>query len=203
MPDDRLQRQIAFAAEVDRLKLVERRTSVIGGARLENSAEHSWHVALLCRVFAEYAPEGADIQQATWMLLLHDVVEVDAGDTFAFDEAGYEDKEERERRAAERIFGLLPDDQRAEAMALWEEFEEGATPTARYANALDRFQGLLQNRGNGGGTWLEHGVARERVIERMRPIETAVPKLWPVVLATIDEVFSAPRPSRGPGSTVY
>lgn len=190
MTRSRLERQLAFAQEIDGLKLVERRISVIGGSRLENSAEHSWHLAVLASVLAEYAPEGTDVGRATRMLLIHDIVEIDAGDTFAFDEAAHDDKEERERRAAERLFGLLPDDQAAEVRALWDEFEEGRTPTARYANALDRFQGLLMNRGNGGGTWVKYAVSREQVLRRMAPIKEGAPALWPVVLQVVDEALA-------------
>lgn len=189
MPDDRLSGQLSFAAELDKLKLIERRISVIGESRLENSAEHSWHLAVMVPLLAEYAPEGTDIDRATRMLLIHDVVEIDAGDTFCFDPEANQDKEERERLAADRLFGLLPADQQAEHRALWDEFEEGVTPTARYANALDRFQGLLMNHGNGGGTWLKYGISRELVLERMAPIQDGAPELWPVVLRVVDSAL--------------
>lgn len=184
----RLERQVGFIAELDRLKAVSRMTRIGGGERRENSAEHTWHVAAMAPLLAEYAPDGVDPWRAVRMLLLHDVVEIDAGDTFCFDERAHDDKEDRERRAAGRLFGLLPGDQAAEWTALWEEFEEGATPDARFAVALDRFQGLLQNRLNGGGTWLEHGVSRERVLRRMEPIREGAPALWPTVLRVLEEV---------------
>ena len=132
------------------------------------------------------------------MLLLHDVVEIDAGDTFCFDAAANLDKEARERRAADRLFGLLPEDQGEGLRALWEEFEAGATADARYAVALDRFQGLLQNWHNRGGTWVEHGVPPERVLERMAPIREGAPGLWPTVLRVVEEV--APPATPGPRS---
>ena len=188
MPDSRLARQLGFITEVDKLKLVERRISVSGESRLENSAEHSWHLGVMASVLAEYAPEGADSARATRMLLLHDVVEIDAGDTFAFDEIAYRDKEEREMKAADRLFGLLPEDQHDEARALWNEFEAGSTPTARFANALDRLQGLMLNYANGGGTWHRHGITREQVLKRMDPIREGAPALWPFVLQVLDEV---------------
>jgi putative hydrolase of HD superfamily len=123
------------------------------------------------------------------MLLVHDVVEIDAGDTFAFDDAAMADKEERELRAAERLFGLLPPDQAVRVRGLWDEFEAGTTPEARFANALDRFHALLQNVHNGGGTWKRHGVGREQVLSRMEPIREGAPALWPYVLASVDEVM--------------
>ncbi|MBT8404693.1 MAG: HD domain-containing protein [Gemmatimonadetes bacterium] len=185
---DRLVRQLDFIAEIDRLKSVERRISIIGGTRLENSAEHSWHLAMMASLLIEYAGEGVDLLRAKQMVLVHDIVEIDAGDTFAFDDRAREDQAARERVAAERLFGVLPPDQAVEFRALWDEFEAFATPTARFAVALDRFQARLLNRGNGGGTWHMHGVARDRVLSRMEPIREVVPQLWPFVLRTLDEV---------------
>ncbi|NNF38207.1 MAG: HD domain-containing protein, partial [Gemmatimonadetes bacterium] len=137
---DRLVRQLDFIAEIDRLKSVERRISIIGGTRLENSAEHSWHLAMMASLLIEYAGEGVDLLRAKQMVLVHDIVEIDAGDTFAFDDRAREDQAARERVAAERLFGVLPPDQAVEFRALWDEFEAFATPTARFAVALDRFQ---------------------------------------------------------------
>ncbi|MGD8320988.1 MAG: HD domain-containing protein [Gemmatimonadota bacterium] len=188
MTETRLERQLRFIAEIDRLKGIERRISLIGGARLENSAEHSWHLATMASLLAEYAPDGVDVARAQLMLLIHDVVEIDAGDTFAFDAEAAEDQHEREARAAERLFGLLPDDQAQELRGCWDEFERRDTPEARFAVALDRFQGLLMNRGNGGGTWKIHGITRQQVLERMAPIREGAPRLWDVVLAVLDEV---------------
>jgi putative hydrolase of HD superfamily len=137
-------------------------------------------------VFAEYAPPGADVSRAILQCLVHDVVEIDAGDTFAYDQTGYGDKAERERVAATRLFGLLPLDQGIELRALWEEFEEHETPTARFANALDRMQPLLANLATGGGSWRAAGVTRSRVRRRMEPIELGCPTLWPWVCAAIE-----------------
>jgi putative hydrolase of HD superfamily len=186
-PSDRLQKQLRFLRELDKLKSVSRRTSLIDRSRLENSAEHSWHLGTMAVTLAEYAPAGTDIARAVEMLLVHDVVEIDAGDTFAFDTAAHVDKEEREALAANRLFGLLPDDDAHRLRALWDEFEEGETPTARFANALDRFQALLMNDAPGdGGTWRIHGVTRSQVLARMAPIEAGAPGLWPVVVDTVE-----------------
>ena len=181
-----LERRIRFALEVDRLKSVMRRTRLVDGSRHENSAEHSWHLAILAMVLADAAGAEVDQGRVLRMLLVHDIIEVDAGDTFAFDTAGYLDKEDRERAAADRLFGLLPDEQRDELRALWEEFEAEQTADARFAVALDRFQPLLLNFYGGGGSWREHGIARAQVLRRMAPIEHGAPALWPFVLDVID-----------------
>ncbi len=187
MPD-RLHHQTAFAVEADRLKSVVRMISIVGEGRRENSAEHSWHISLLVRVLAEHAPEGTDLDRATTMLLLHDLVEIDAGDAFAFDAAAQAGRRGLEERAADRIFGLLPDDQAADFRATWDEFEAGETPTAGFANAIDRFQALILNGENGGGTWHLHDVDRDRVLARMAPIRRWTPGLWPHVLETLERV---------------
>ena len=183
---DRLARQLRFVRELDKLKGVQRRTSLIDRSRRENSAEHSWHLATMALALGEYAPAGTDIAHAIELLLVHDVVEIDADDTFAFDVAANVDKETRETAAANRLFGLLPDDVGRELRALWDEFEAGITEEARFANALDRFQALLLNDAAGdGGTWHAHGVTREAVLRRMAPIETGAPGLWPAALEAI------------------
>jgi putative hydrolase of HD superfamily len=137
-------------------------------------------------IAAEYMPEPFDLSRAIELIAIHDLVEIDAGDTFAYDLTGYETKIERERAAADRVFGLLPDDQAARLRGLWEEFEEHTTPEARFANAIDRLQPLLQNAYSGGGSWSAHGVTREQVLRRMGPIEATLPALWPLVLELID-----------------
>jgi len=178
--------QLAFLLEADRLKEVLRQNPIASAARRENSAEHSWHLALMAGVLARHAAEPADLLRVLPMLLIHDLVEIDAGDTFAYDEAANVTRAEREERAAERIFGMLPPGQATEFRALWDEFEAGRTPESRYANALDRLQPLLLNAASGGGTWRAHGIRREQVLKRMDPIRTALPSLWPGVLEIVD-----------------
>lgn len=191
--DDRLRRQLDFIRELDRLKSVLRRTSLIDRSRLENSAEHSWHLTAMALTLFEYAPPGAELARVVEMLIVHDIVEIDAGDTFAFDAAANVDKVDRESKAAARIFGILPTDGGSgELRARWEEFEAGKTPSARFANALDRLQGLILNDAPGdGGTWRLHGVTRSQVIKRMSPIDEGAPRLWPVVLAAVARCVKA------------
>ena len=186
MDAERIEQQIAFIVEIDRLKQVLRQTYLIDGKRRENSAEHSWHLAVMAVLLSEDAREELDLARVIKMLLLHDVVEIDAGDTFAYDEAAHADKEERERLAAERIFNLLPADLAGEVFALGEEFEAGATPEAKYAEALDRFQPILLNYGSAGIAWREHGISSEQVIARNRHIEAGAPGLWTYVRGLID-----------------
>jgi putative hydrolase of HD superfamily len=184
----RLSQQLAFILEIDKLKSILRQTPITGPERRqENDAEHSWHIAVIAALLAEYAPTAIDVARVIRMLLIHDIVEIDAGDTFAYDAAGYSDKAERESRAADRIFGLLPADQAAELRALWDEFEAAATPESRYANALDRLQPLLLNSRTGGGSWSNHHVTRAQVLTRMEPIRHGAPELWPVVQAIVDD----------------
>lgn len=182
-----LDARLAFIRELDRLKGVLRQTRLIDGSRFENTAEHSWHLATMALVLREHAPEGTDVARAIEMLLVHDVVEIDAGDTFAFDAHGNGDKAHREQLAADRLFGMLPEAQGRVLRAQWEEFEQNETPTARFANALDRLQPLLLNAAAGdGGSWKRHGVTRDAVLRRMRPIEEGLPSAWPTVLRMIE-----------------
>ena len=183
---DRLQRQVAFIVEIDKLKRVLRQTLLTDESRQENSAEHSWHLALMAALLAEYAPEGVDVPRVVRMVLVHDLVEIDAGDAFCYDPVAVTGKAERERACADRLFGMLPADQAAEFRGLWDEFEEKTTPDGRFANAMDRLQPLLQNLNTRGGTWRMHGVAREQVAKRMEPIREAVPALWPLVEQVLD-----------------
>jgi putative hydrolases of HD superfamily len=188
---NRLTQQIAFITEIDRLKQILRQTYISDRSRPENTAEHSWHIALMATVLSEYAPPGTDLLHATKMLLIHDIVEIDAGDTFAFDEVGNQSKAEREEKAADRLFGLLPPDQTSELRSLWNEFEAQQTPTAQFAAALDRIQPLLLNQQNQGGTWRKYGITRDRVIERMRPVTVGAPELWSIVEEAIEECVVA------------
>ena len=185
--NQRLEQQVAFLERLDLLKQVLRQNLVMDESRRENSAEHSWHAATMVMVLSEYAPQAMDQGRVQQMLLLHDVVEIVAGDTFCFDVEGNKDKEERERRAADQVFGLLPLDQNRALRALWDEFEAGLTVEARFANSLDRFQVLLQNVNTRGGTWRIHNIDKARVIQRMLPIKQGIPALWPLVESYIEK----------------
>ncbi|MCC3373089.1 HD domain-containing protein [Cohnella sp. REN36] len=177
--DVRLQRQLSFLLEIDRLKQVLRRTLIVDGSRRENDAEHSWHIALYAAILHEHAPDPKpELGRVIRMLLIHDLVEIDAGDTFAYDTIGYQDKAEREEAAATRLFGLLPEDQALEWRALWQEFEEGETAEARYAAALDRLQPMLHNFHTDGHSWKLNGVTLSQAVARLRVLEEACPPLW-------------------------
>lgn len=182
----RLRRQLALVVEADRLKRVLRRTMITDGSRHENSAEHSWHLALAAMALAEHASGAVDIARVIRMVIVHDLVEIDAGDTFAYDVAANLGRVEREKLAADRLFGLLPSAQGDEMRALWDEFEEGRTETSRFAIALDRLQPLLLNDAANGGSWRTHGVTKSQVLRRMAPIEEAIPAAWPVVLEIVE-----------------
>lgn len=179
MDFDRLRKQMEFVAEADRLKRILRQTLLTDGSRQENSAEHSWHLALMALVFAEVAAgDRLDLFRVVKMALVHDLVEIDAEDTYCYDSEANHDKVEREERAAERIFGLLPEDQSREFRSLWEEFEARATPEARFAAALDRLQPLMNNYRSGGRMWRKHGISIQQVYQRNRPMEEGAPVLW-------------------------
>lgn len=189
--NSRLSRQLSFIFEIDKLKTVFRQTLLLDGSRRENSAEHSWHLAIMAALLSEYAPEPVDVTRVMKMVLIHDIVEVDAGDTFAYDTVGNTDKEEREKRAADRIFGMLPDEQCREFRALWDEFEEARTPESKFANALDRLQPLLHNSETQGGTWRIHGVKRAQVLKRMEPVRVGLPEMWPLVSKIVDDACAS------------
>ena len=188
---DRLTQQIAFLLEADKLKTVLRRTPLTDASRPENSAEHSWHLVLAAIVLAERTAPDLDLLRVVEMLAVHDLVEIDAGDTFAYDHAHLGTKAERERAAADRIFPLLPPDQAARLRARWEEFEAHETPEARFANALDRLQPLLQNACAGGGSWSSHDVTRDQVFRRMDPIKSTMPDVWPHVVEIVERFCAA------------
>lgn len=164
--DDRLRRQMEFALEIDKEKNVFRQTHLSGKGRNENDAEHAWHMAIMAYLLKEYANEPIDISRVMIMCLIHDIVEIDAGDTYAYDSAGLATQKEREDAAKERIFSLLPDDQKAELIALFDEFEENNTPEAKFAHSMDNIQPLMLNDSNDGGDWREHQVTREQVYGR-------------------------------------
>jgi putative hydrolase of HD superfamily len=186
MTDGRLAQQIAFLVEADRLKSVSRRTPLVDGSRRENSAEHSWHLALAAMILREYTAERVDLLRVLELVTVHDLVEIDAGDAFAYDAVAQSARAARELAAADRLFGLLPADQAGYVRGLWEEFEAQETVEARVANALDRFQPLLQNAHSGGGSWRTHDLTRADVLRRMAPVERALPTLWPTVVEIID-----------------
>lgn len=174
----RLEQQLEFIAEIDKLKGVVRQTPLIDRSRRENDAEHSWELAVMAIVLAEYAGSPVDLPRVVTMLLIHDIVEIDAGDTFLYDDEAATTKPAREQRAADRLFELLPNDQATELRALWDEFEDLKTPEARFAKALDRLQPLLHNYRARGGTWKEPGVNHARVTERKSVIGRGSPTLW-------------------------
>ncbi len=185
---ERLARQIGFLMEIDKVKTVLRRNRVISEpARRENDAEHMYHFAIMAVVLAEYANEPVDLLRVLRMILIHDLVEIDAGDTFVYDLAAQAGKREREERAAERIFGLLPDDQRDEVRAAWEEFESEETPEARFAASIDRLQPLLCNYHTQGGAWKEHGISRDRVFARNSKIARGSEELWTHVSRLLED----------------
>jgi len=170
--DESLERRIRFVLEADRLKTVARQSRITDGSRQENSAEHSWHLAVMALALAGHAPPGTDLGRVLAMLVLHDLVEIDAGDLFLYsDGAALARQEQAERAAADRIFAILPDSQAAELRGLWDEFEERRTPEARFARALDRLQPMLLNMRTGGGTWVAHGVSAEQVLSKVELIE--------------------------------
>ena len=187
MDEKRLEQQIAFCREIDKEKFIGRQTWLTGATRKENDAEHSWHLAILAFMLEEYAAEPIDTLKVIKMVLLHDVVEIDAGDTYLYDEEGYKSKAEREEKAAQRIFGLLPDDQRDEYYALWREFEDDITYESRFASILDRMQPLLLNYTKGGIAWKEHGVHKEQVLSRNRPYFDASHELAEVIESVIED----------------
>lgn len=184
---ERFEKQLAFLVEIDKMKTIFRRTRLITENRSENDAEHSWHFAVTALVLLEYAEEDIDINHVIRMALVHDLVEVYAGDTFAYDEKGYEDKEERELKAAKKIFGLLPNEQGAYLRSLWEEFEAFETKEACYANAIDRLQPFINNYKTKGHTWREGGVTSEKVYKRMDAVRLYAPALWQFIVYVVED----------------
>ena len=185
VPADRLRRQIAFVLEADKLKGVLRQSYLTNGERHENSGEHSWHTALLAMILAEYSNRSIDVCKVIRMMLIHDLVEIDAGDTFIYDAAGNAAKAEREQAAAERVFGLLPDDQRDAVRELWEEFELQRTAEAKFANAIDRLMPVLHNYFTGGRSWREHNITQEQALAKNRKIADGARELWEVARSLI------------------
>ena len=180
---------LAFFMEADRLKGIERQNRLADGSRRENTAEHSWHLGIAALVLAPYANEPIDLAVAVPMALVHDIVEIDAGDTFAYDEAdGAATKQAREEAAADRLFGLLPAATGRRFRELWDEYERGDTPEARFVMAIDRLAPMMLNLAEGASTWREHGITRSRVIARNGPhIDKSLPDAWRTVLAQLDD----------------
>ena len=174
-----MQHVVDFILELDRLKGVTRKSKPVGLDRYENSAEHSWQIAMFAGAMAEFADPGVDVHHVMQMLLVHDIGEIDTGDTIVYDDTGLAERKAGERLAVERIFGMLPNAQGARFLALWEEFELGESPEARFAHAADRAMPVLLNLANGGGSWVENGIVYERVIRKVGPpIEAGCPALW-------------------------
>ncbi len=192
----RLSTQITFILEIDKLKSVLRQTWISDASRRENSAEHSWQLALMAMTLAEHANEPVDVGRVVKMVLLHDLVEIDAGDTFLYDDGAQAKKAERENSAADRIFGLLPEDQRTEFRAIWEEFEAGATADARFAQALDRLMPMMLNYATQGRAWQTNGVTADQVLKRCSIIDRGSHALWghaqEIVAAAVGAGYLAP-----------
>ena len=187
MINERLIKQIQFITEIDRLKQIFRQNVVIGTTRNENDAEHSWHMAAMAVLLSEYsADKKLDMLKVLKLILVHDLVEIDAGDTFCYDEKGYEDKAEREEKAARHLFNLLPEDQAQEIYDLWREFEELGTAEARFAACMDRLQPLILNYNTNGHTWQKPGVTSGKVIKRNSMLEEYAPELWQLAKEIIE-----------------
>lgn len=190
MNDERLEEQIRFILEIDKLKRVLRQTILTDRSRQENSSEHSWHIAVMALFLSEYAKdESVDLFRVVKMLLIHDLVEIDAGDTYCYDEDRVEDQAGREQKAADRIFNLLPADQAEELRDLWDEFEARTTPESRFADALDRLQPFLHNYNTRGHMWKKNKIRSEQVISKMQPMENGAPDLWKYARALMDDAI--------------
>jgi putative hydrolase of HD superfamily len=185
---DRLERQLEFVIEIDKLKEVLRRTILMDGSRRENSAEHSWHLAVMALTLSEYAKENdIDVLRVIKMLLIHDIVEIDAGDTYCYDDVAVGKQPAREKRAAERIFSILPSDQAEAFRNLWDEFGDGETAESRFANALDCFQPILHNYTTDGTIWKKHHIKRGQVIARNEHIRQSAPLIWKHIVRFVDD----------------
>lgn len=184
---ERLQAQIRFLLEIDQEKLVIRQTSLTHHGRKENDAEHAWHMAVMAYLLSEYSNEKINVGHTMIMCLIHDLVEIYAGDTYAYDEAGKKTQKEREEKAKKKLFSLLPSDQEKELSDIFEEFEEDQTPEAHFARAMDNFQPLILNNSNGGGDWKEHNVSVEQVMNRQKRTEEGSDELFQVTKQILEE----------------
>ncbi len=178
MQTSNLLQQINFIKEIDKIKYIQRKTKLFNSDRNENDAEHSWHLAMMTIVLAEHSDVPIDILKVLKMVLIHDIVEIDAGDTFIYDSDKDHTNTDEERKAANRIFGMLPKEQADELISIWEEFERGETSEAKFAKSMDRFEPLLQNVSNNGGTWTEFGVTYNKVYEKKKEIKEGSSSLW-------------------------
>ena len=189
---DRFRKQIEFILEIDKLKNTMRQTILLDRSRRENSAEHSWHIALMVLVLSEYTKDSdVDLFRVMKILLVHDLIEIDAGDTYCYDEQGRQDQAEREAIAADRIFNILPVDQSGMFRELWDEFEARQTPESRFANALDRLQPFLNNYFTLGQTWKENNIKSDQVRTRMKPVDDGAPILWDYVQSLISDAVKS------------
>ncbi len=184
---DKILQQVAYIHEIDKIKYIQRKTRLFNSDRRENDAEHSWHLAVMAMTLAEHSNEQVDILKVLKMLLIHDVVEIDSGDIFLYDTIVNHDNTDAERKAAERIFGLLPEAQADEFMAVWEEFETGETPEAKFARSMDRLEPILQNVSNKGGTWMEYNVDYKTVINKVSGIQKGSSAIWDFTKTLIDD----------------
>ena len=188
---NRLEQQLQFILEIDKVKKIIRQTPLSDASRKENDAEHSWHIALMAYLLQEYVEEPVEVSKVMLMVLIHDLVEIDAGDTYAYDEEGAKTKDERERKAADRIFGLLPEEQGMYLKTLWEEFEAYETAEAKYAHLLDNFQPLLLNDAAGGISWTEHQVKKSQIYKRNERVEETSATIWKCMQDKIDKHIQA------------
>lgn len=184
---DKLEKQIAFIKEIDKIKYIERRTKLFNSDRRENDAEHSWHLAVMAIVLTQHANSDMDLLKVLKMVLIHDIVEIDAGDTFIYSTTKDHNNTVEELTAAKRVFGILPKEQADELIAIWEEFEAGETVEAKFAKSMDRFQPLLQNSSNRGGTWVEYDVPYSKIYDKKREIKYGSTTIWNYAEGLIDE----------------
>lgn len=185
--DSRIEKQLAFALEIDKAKSVFRQTHLSGNGRNENDAEHSWHMAVMAYLLKEYSNEELDIAKVMLMCLIHDIVEIDAGDTYAYDKEGLKTQKARENAAKERIFSILPEEQKRELIALFDEFEEYETAESKFAHAMDNIQPLLLNNSNNGNDWHEHNVTAEQIYKRQGKTKLGSQKLFEIADEIIQE----------------
>ena len=184
---NRLEKQLQFILEIDKVKKIIRQTPLSDASRKENDAEHSWHIALMAYLLQEYVEEPVEVSKVMLMVLIHDLVEIDAGDTYAYDEEGAKTKDERERKAADHIFGMLPEDQGMYLKALWEEFEAYETAEAKYAHLLDNFQPLLLNHESNGKSWTEHHLKKSHIYKTNEKIKETSPEVWEWMKQIVEE----------------